>query len=147
MLRQFNHFVNRRILLICLCLLFLTISELTVAHSGHEHAPGEVQAPKGGLIQDFGEDGYLEVLEKKGRINIFLYTQDLKDADISRFDLKAQAVLPRGKGITHLKVQRDSKSFELSYDAKGAYRYTLQLELRDNVEKESHQFKYVIEPK
>lgn len=147
MLRLFSHFTNRRILLLCLCLVSLTISELTYAHGEHEHAPGEVQAPKGGLIQDFGEDGYLEVLEKKGRINIFLYTHDLKRADLSQFDLKAQAILPRGKGITQLNFQRGSESFESAYDAKGSYRYTLQLELRDRVEKETHQLKYVIEPK
>ncbi len=117
------------------------------AHEGKEHdAPKVVSAPKGGIIQPLHE-GYVEVVAKGKDLKIYVYDKDVKPYAMTDVKVEAKAILPRTKGPIDLIVSAKSDSFESSFDAKGAHRYTLVLSVKQTSEPKPIDLKYTIEPR
>ncbi|MES2965302.1 MAG: hypothetical protein V4760_15555 [Bdellovibrionota bacterium] len=113
------------------------------AHEGHDHdAPSMVQAPKGGMIKS-NETLHIEVVPKGKDLKIFVYSKDLKPAEVAKIAVTAQTELPRTKKVEPLALQPKGDHFEASFDAKGAHRYTLILTVGEHKDR----ITFTIEPR
>jgi hypothetical protein len=121
--------------------LFLAI--IAQAHEGHDHGPGTVQAPKGGVIRSL-ETVNLELLTQGKSIKIYAYDTNLKPADVKKFPLAATVALPKKKPEA-LALVAKGDHWEAEYDAKGAHRYTLELSIKQGGH--ADKVKYNVEPK
>lgn len=125
----------------------LIISTSAVAHEGHDHdAPTTLKAPKGGIIKALDESR-VEVVSKGKELKIFVYDKEMKPALASEFKLIAKAELPRTKKIEDIKLVAKENFFEGTYDAKGAHRYTLKLEVKDSKMNHTDHLTFTIEPR
>ncbi|KYG62345.1 hypothetical protein AZI87_17640 [Bdellovibrio bacteriovorus] len=118
----------------------------SLAHEGHHDAPGMVQAPKGGVIKSL-EESHIEVVAKGNEVKVYLYSKDLKPADASRFKIKLSAELPRAKKKEALEFKANGNVLESSFDAKGAHRYTLIVNISDSVSGHDDVLKFTVEPR
>lgn len=117
------------------------------SHEGHDHdKPALVQAPKGGIIKG-NEDVYLEVVTKHSEINIYLYDKNLKPLKDDNFSITAMAKKPRVKNSEMLTLNKNEHLYTATYDAKGAHRYTLTIEVSSKKGKYSDKINFTIEPK
>ena len=119
------------------------LSISVVAHEGHDHdGPALVQAPRGGIIKS-NETHHIEVVAKGKDIRVYLYTKDLKPADLSKETISAQVELPRTKKVEPITLTPKGDHYFANYDAKGAHRYTLAIVFGDHKDK----INFTIEPK
>lgn len=128
--------------LIVMFLCFFTF-RAALAHEGHDHGPGSVQAPKGGVIRSL-ETVHLELLSKGKTVTIYAYDTSLKPADVSKFPVSATVTLPKKKAEP-LKLLPGGDHWTGEFDAKGAHRYTLELSIEQGGHKDK--VKYTVEPK
>ena len=122
----------------------LTIFPLTLwAHEGHDHTPGAVIPPKGGVIRTL-ETIHLEMLPHGKTVKIFIYDKNLKPVETKNYPVSATATKPRSKPEA-LDLKAEKNYWEYTYDSKGAHRYALQF----NIEQGGHKdkIKWNIEPK
>lgn len=118
-----------------------------VAHEGHAHdAPKAVQAPKGGLIKVM-EKSAVEVVSKGQDLKIYVYDKALKPQLVKDIAVTAQAEHPRTKKIESVALQAKDTHYEGTYDAKGAHRYTLILNVKDSKADHGDKLSFTIEPK
>lgn len=128
-------------------IVLLVTATVATAHEGHDHdAPVSVQAPKGGIIRKL-EKHYIEVVSKAQDIKIYLYTEDLKPAEIKGFKVFAKAQLPRKKNQESVSLKSENGLLQGSFDAKGAHRYTLLLSVAEPGDTHQNTLKFNIEPK
>lgn len=114
---------------------------------GHSHdAPGVVQAPKGGVVKSI-ESVHVEVVAKGQDIKVYLYSLDLKPADVSGYKIKLTAEMPRTKKKEELVVKATGNMLEASFDAKGVHRYTLVVNISDPRHGHDDKLLYTIEPR
>lgn len=126
-----------------LVLLFaLATSSPAFAHEG-DHGPSAVQAPKGGIMRSL-ETVHLELLSKGKTVEIYAYALDLKAADVSKYPVTATVTLPKKKAEA-ITLTPKGDHWAAEFDAKGAHRYTLIL----NISQGGHQdaVKFTVEPK
>ena len=117
------------------------------AHEGHDHdAPTTIKAPKGGIIKALDESR-VEVVAKGKNIKIYLYDKTMKPAPASDFKIAAKAELPRTKKVDEIKLEPKDNFFEGNYDAKGAHRYTLKLDVNHSKINETVALNFTIEPR
>ncbi len=120
----------------------LTFSTSSFSHEG-EHGPSAVQAPKGGVMRSL-ETVHLEMLTKGQSVQIYLYDANLKPADVSKYPITATVTLPKKKSEP-LKLESKGDHWLANFDAKGAHRYSLEL----NIVQGGHNDKinFTVEPK
>lgn len=125
------------------CMLALAFFTDAHAHEGHDHGPGSVQAPKGGIIRSL-ETMNLELLAKGKTISIYVYDKKLKPEDVSKFPVSATVTLPKKKPEP-LSLIPSGDHWKGEFDAKGAHRYSLML----NIKQGGHddKVKFTVEPK
>ena len=135
--------IFKLILVIKIALLGLT----AIAHEGHDHdAPVSVQAPKGGIIRKL-ENHFIEVVAKEKDIKIYLYSTDLKPVEPKGFKVFAKAQLPKKKNQESLSLKTENGTMLSTFDAKGAHRYTLHINVTEPNDTHSNSIKFNIEPK
>lgn len=122
---------------------FIFTSLHAFAHEGHDHGPGQVQAPKGGIIRSL-ETVHLELLTKGNQISIYAYDKDLKEAAVKSFPVSATVTLPKKKP-QKIDLVEKGNHWESEFDAKGAHRYTLTLAIKQGGHHD--QVKFTVEPK
>ncbi len=115
---------------------------LALAHEGHA-LPGSVQPPKGGMVRSSEHEIY-EVLARGKTISIYVYDHDLKPKPAKSFPIVATTTLPRKKASPLALTAREDH-WEGTFDAQGAHRYTLELEVKSAGH--TDRLKYTIEPK
>lgn len=124
---------------------FVTALQLVTAHAheGHDKSPGAVAAPHGGMIQGTGEL-YVEVLQKSGAVEIFVYDHDLKPLPPKEAKVSGQVTLPKKPKGEAVKLEMQPDRFSTKIDAKGSHRFELGLTIvhREKTEK----IKFNIEP-
>jgi len=111
------------------------------AHEGH--GPSTVQAPKGGVMRSL-ETVHLELLSKGNTIQIYAYEKDLKPSDVTKYPVSASVALPKKKSeVLALKSKGDH--WEAEFDPKGAHRYSLELDIKQDGHQDK--VKFTVEPK
>ncbi len=132
--------------LITTALISLFVST-SFAHEGHDHdSPKSLKAPKGGIIKSL-EESYIEVVSKGKDLKIYIYDKEMKQKDPSTFKASATAEMPRTKKKESIPLQVKENTLEASYDAKGAHRYTLTVEVTDPAVGHKDSLQFTIEPK
>ncbi|WP_415063054.1 hypothetical protein [Bdellovibrio sp.] len=134
-------------------LTFATIIALTMtfsttwAHEGHDHdAPKTIQAPKGGVLK--GTESFnVEVVSKGKDLKVYFYDLEMKPKDIQNYKIDAKIELPRNKKTDTMTFKASSNFLEGSYDAKGAHRYTLILDVLAPEAGHPDTLKFTIEPR
>lgn len=122
---------------------FIAISSIGFAHEGHDHGPGSIEAPKGGVIRNL-ETVVLELLAKGSEIKIYTYDKELKPQKVSQFPASATITKPKKKPEA-VTLQDQGEYWLVKYDAKGEHRYTLTLDIKQGGHQDK--MKWVIEPK
>lgn len=123
--------------------IIICISTSAWAHEGHDHGPGSVQAPKGGVIRSL-ETVHLELLTKGHEIKIYLYDTELKAGDVTKYPASLQVALPRKK-LEDLKISAQGDHWLASFDAKNAHRFDLVLAIKQGGHDDK--VKWTVEPK
>ncbi|XGC79442.1 hypothetical protein ACES2L_08890 [Bdellovibrio bacteriovorus] len=123
------------------CLLF--ISAIANAHEGHDHGPGAIQAPKGGVVRSL-ETINLELLANDKNVQIYVYDKDLAPAKAKDYPASLTMALPKKKAeVVELKDAGDH--WTANIDPKNAHRYTLELAIKQGGHNDK--VKWVVEPK
>ena len=123
------------------------VSAPAFAHEGHNHdAPTTIQAPKGGVVKALDESR-VEVVAKGKDIKIYFYDKEMKPREASGFKVTAIAELPRGKKSEVVNLGAKEAQLEGTYDAKGAHRYTLKLNVTDSKTGRADNLSFTIEPR
>ncbi len=112
-----------------------------LAHDGH--GLSTVTAPKGGVIRNT-KDFYLELVRHENHLRVFVYDHDLKPLDVSKYTASFAATLPK-KTPEKLKPEVKADHWELTFDAKGAHRYTLSVTASNNGH--DNKAEWVVEPR
>lgn len=116
---------------------------VSFAHEGEHNAPGSVPAQKGGVIRST-EDLHLELVSSGKEVRIYPIGLDLKPMDPKAVEITATVALPRKKAEpVVLTAQADHWLF--SFDAKGAHRFTVTLNLKHDGE--NHKVSWTVEPR
>jgi hypothetical protein len=130
---------------IILALLLSALPQLSYAHEGHDKAPGAMPAPHGGSVQGTSEL-YVEVVTTKDGLTIYPLSHDGKALPAAGITLKGEALFPRKNKVEKLSLLPEGDSFSAKVEAKGAYRYTLELSVAPKGKKEE-KLKFNVEPK
>ena len=127
------------------CIFVVTLFSVAgFTHGGHDHGPGSVQPPKGGVIRSL-ETIHLELVTLGQELKIFIYDKDLKPLDVSKYPASATVLRPRTEGDENLNLIPKKDHWEASYDSKGIHRYTIHFKITQG----SHEdlVKFNVEPK
>lgn len=116
---------------------------VATAHEGHDHGPGAVQAPKGGVIRSL-ETVNLELLNEGKKIKIYIYDTDLKAQDAKKYPVSATITFPKKKAESAQLIEVGDH-WETEVNAKNAHRYTLELSIKQGGHDDK--VKWVVEPK
>ncbi|MGE0763699.1 MAG: hypothetical protein AB7N80_10515 [Bdellovibrionales bacterium] len=117
------------------------------AHEGHDHdAPTLLKAPKGGVIKSL-EKTNVEVVSRGKNLKIYLYDKEKRQQKTSRYNVRAQAQLPRTEKLEEIPLSTTDEHFEATFDAKGMHRYTLILTVKDGQTGHDDRLTFTIEPK
>ena len=129
----------KNILTTTVAVFLLLLSTSASAHEGHDKTPGSTSAPHGGMVQAAGHL-HLELLASGEGVKIYPFDQDMKPVSASELKVEGTVTLPKktkGEPVSFA-VQEDYMSAKV--DAKGAYRYTLNLTVTHKGKKEKAKF-------
>lgn len=121
----------------------LIVAPLAFSHEGHDHGPGQVEAPKGGVIRSL-ESVHLELLTKGNTVFIYAYDENMKPDDVKKYPVSATVTLPKKKAHA-LALMEKGDHWEAEFDAKGAHRYSIELSIRQAGHEDK--VRYTVEPK
>ena len=128
---------------ILLAMMIFGIQQVTYAHEGHDKTPGAVSAPHGGVTQGTNQL-YLELVSEAGGVKIYPLTHDLKPIAAKEVTLKASIIFPKQKKVEAIDFTQSNDYFSAKVNAKGAYRYTLDISVLYKGKKETVTFQ--VEP-
>lgn len=97
------------------------------AHEGHG-TPGALQAPHGGVMQSTPEL-FFELVSDSSGLKIFPMTHELVPVPPAEVTVSATSQAPKKKKEP-VKLAASGDHWEAKVDAKGAYRYTLELQVQ-----------------
>jgi len=121
-------------------LLLATLFSISAfAHEGHDKNPGTVAAPHGGVVQGTSQI-YLELVTRKEGVVIYPFDHGMKPIPLKDVKLEGTMTLPRKTKAEAVKFSPEGDSFVATIDAKGAYRYTLNLSVVLGGKKEKLEF-------
>lgn len=109
------------------------------AHEGHDHTPGAVAAPHGGIMHDL-EHMYLEFLVDAGGVKLYPYNHELEPLAISEVGIEGSATLPKKTKPEKVTFKPAGSGFSASFDAKGAHRYMLEVTVTYRGKKDKAKF-------
>ena len=124
-------------------LTMVVVSQLSFAHEGHDKTPGAMVAPHGGVIQGAGEI-YLEFVNESGGVRIYPLTHDLAAIPLKEVTLQGSANFPKKAKPEPVVFAQSGDHFSAKVDAKGAYRYTLDITVSHKGKKAKAKFQ--VEP-
>lgn len=129
--------------MICTALMAMGLSQAGFAHEGHDKTPGAKTAPHGGVIK--GTDQlYLELVSEGDHIKIYPLTHDSAPIAVKQVALQGTASFPKSKKSNAVKFSASEDHFSAKVDAKGSYRYTLEVVLTYQGKREK--VKFQVEP-
>lgn len=129
---------------IFLAALALTFAQSpSLAHEGHDKTPGAVAAPHGGIVQGTNQL-YLELVPSADGVKIYPMDHDVKPVALSEVKLDGTATFPKKSKGEPVKFSQEGDAFVAKIAAKGAHRYTLNLNVEYKGKKEKA--KFTVEP-
>lgn len=112
------------------------------AHEGHDHAPGVVQAPHGGVAKA-GKNVSVELVTEGTTLKI--YPLDAASKPLAGARVSATAQLPKSKKKETVVLTPQADRFEGSFASGGSYRYTLEVKVGVGKTKDE-KFVFQVEP-
>jgi len=112
------------------------------AHEGHDHAPGVIQAPHGGVAKA-GTHVSLELVTEGKTLK--LYPLDAATKPLAGARVSATAQLPKSKKKETVSLTSKGEYFEGTFASGGAYRYTLEVKVGVGKVKDE-KFVFQVEP-
>jgi len=103
----------------------LGLGSFSYAHEGHDKMPGTLQAPHGGTVKGTSQL-YIELVNEASGIKLYPLTHEMTPVVPKEVTIVATAQAPKKKKEPVTFTSADDH-FEAKVDAKGAYRYTLEL--------------------
>lgn len=116
------------------------MSPIALAHEGHNHAGAE--APHGGVLKE-GKQLNLELVTQGSDVLLYPLAKDGKAVALKDVQISATAQPPK-KTKTKLDLKPMEDHFHGTFDAKGSYRYELQIEAKSSGK--TDKFTYQVEP-
>lgn len=107
-------------------ILFVSLNS-SFAHEGHNSTPGSVQAPHGGVVKGT-KSLYVELVNEAAGIKLYPLTLDLKPIELAQLKMNGSFQVPKKKK-TPVPLQAAGDHYSAQINAKGAYRYTLELNI------------------
>lgn len=120
--------MTNRSLAVVLGAMTLGVPVASHSHEGHDHSPGQVQAPHGGLIQK-AADYYVEVRGSSSDVKIYFLKSDLKVMPLAGIKAQASMQLPKKKTKEKIELTPNDDHFSGQLNAKGMHRYQLEVEM------------------
>lgn len=120
------------------------LSGAVTAHEGHDHSPGLVQAPHGGMIQKVANQYYVEVQGKGDSVKVYPLTLEMKPIPLSEISVTATSQAPKKRNESMKLSPTGGDAFEGTVKTKGLHRYKLELAISHKGKKELLTFQ--IEP-
>jgi hypothetical protein len=117
-------------------------SQFTLAHEGHK-IPGSIAAPHGGLLKAAGSI-YLELVTSKDGIKVYPVDHEMKALALTGLKLEGKVLFPKKIKSEAVQFATEADAFTAKVDAKGAHRYTLNLEVTADGKK--NLVKFNVEP-
>lgn len=114
----------KNLLLILVALLAVTGA---YAHEGHDSTPGAIQAPNGGIVEPF-KALYIEKVVESTGVKLYPLTHETQPIALKDLKVDASYTLPKGKKQA-LKLTEEGDHYIAKVDAKGAYKYSLELKV------------------
>lgn len=96
------------------------------AHEGHDKTPGAVSAPHGGVVKGTSQI-YLELVNEAGGIKVYPLTHDSSPIALKEVTIKGTATFPKKAKGEPVSFASGDDHFAAKVNAKGAYRYSLDL--------------------
>ena len=124
-------------------ILALTIQAAALAHEGHDKTPGSIAAPHGGIVQGTSHL-YLELVSSTEGVKIYPMDHDAKPVPLTDVKLEGSVTFPKKPKAEGIKFAAEGDAFVAKVAAKGAYRYTLNLNVEHKGKKEKA--KFTVEP-
>ena len=120
-----------------------SFSQMSLAHEGHDKTPGAVAAPHGGVVK--GTDQlYMELVNETGGVKVYPLTHDSTPIPLKEITLSGSVTFPKKPKAESVKFTQGDDHFTAKVDAKGAYRYSLDLVVTYRGKKEK--LKFQVEP-
>ncbi len=119
----------------------LSLSIKSIAHEGHDNAPGALKANHGGTVKP-GKEINLEFLVSGSEVKLFPLSHDGKDLTANEVKLTATTKLPKGKAEPS-KLEYKEGGFVTQVDFKSAYR--IELNVTASVKGKADAFKFQVE--
>ena len=116
---------------------------VSFAHEGHDKTPGAIAAPHGGIVQGTSQL-YLELVPSSDGVKVYPMDHDGKPVTISDVKLEGTATFPKKSKADQVKFAPEGDAFVAKVAAKGAHRYTLNLNVEYKGKKEKA--KFTVEP-
>lgn len=113
------------------------------AHEGHDQTPGSVNAPHGGSIQGTNQL-YWELVKDATGVKLYPLTHELSPIAPKDVQMSGTIQFPKKTKKEPVKFSPADDHFAAQVDAKGAYRYTLELAFTYKGKKEK--VKFQVEP-
>lgn len=126
-----------------LILALTAIQTTAFAHEGHDKTPGAIAAPHGGIVQGTSHL-YLELVSSSEGVKIYPMDHDAKAVPLSEVKLEGSVTFPKKSKAEAIKFSVEGGAFVAKVAAKGAYRYTLNLNVEHKGKKEKA--KFTVEP-
>lgn len=107
----------------CMCM----IGFQAFAHEGHDKTPGAVAAPHGGQLKGTSQL-YVELVPSTNGVKLYAVDHEMKSIAIKDVKIEGTVSLPKKKA-EKLALKASESYLEAKVDAKGAHRYTLDLQV------------------
>ncbi len=125
-----------------LALSFALIGSAAFAHEGHS-VPGNKPAPHGGMMKSTGEL-FIELVTENSTLKIYPMDHDSKPLPLKGLKISGQAKLPRQAKTESVKFEEKADHWLANFDAKGAHRFELNLQIDHQGRQEK--VKFNVEP-
>lgn len=114
------------------------ISTVSLAHEGHEDAPGALKATHGGVVKA-GKEINLEYVVSGSEVKLYPVSHEGGDLPPSKVKLSGTEKSPKGKEEA-LKLSNQDGAYVTEVDFKGAYRVELKITADVGGKKDSFKF-------
>lgn len=136
--------MNRVVRLVVAVSAIISLSQTAFAHEGHDHAPGVINAPHGGVLEETDRFAVELVTVKEG-LKLYLFDHEMNSVDLKGVQVEGKMTLPRNKKSEAVSFKLAKDHFEAKVKAKGAYRYVLDLSVTKSGKTDKVRFN--VEPK